>query len=74
MNRPRRITLTRNRGYAYFWLMLFPRPVRVAYLVRRALSTTQIRDARIPLGQCQVRFPRHWQEIAQPARRIHGGA
>jgi hypothetical protein len=32
-----RLTLTRNRSYAYFWLMLLPRPFRVAYLVRRAL-------------------------------------
>jgi hypothetical protein len=23
-----RLTLTRNRGYAYFWLMLFPGPCR----------------------------------------------
>jgi hypothetical protein len=37
MNRPWRLTLTRNRGFAYFWLMLFPRPVRIAYLVRRAM-------------------------------------
>lgn len=37
MNRPWRITLTRNRGYSYFWLMLLPRPMRVGYLVRRAL-------------------------------------
>jgi hypothetical protein len=34
MKRPWRLTLTRNRGHAYFWLMLFPRPVRVGYLVR----------------------------------------
>jgi hypothetical protein len=32
-----RLTLTRNRGYRYFWLSLFPRPVRVGYLVLRAV-------------------------------------
>lgn len=32
-----RLTLTRNRGYRYFWLLLMPRPVRVAYLLRRAV-------------------------------------
>jgi hypothetical protein len=38
MSRSRwRLTLTRNRGYAYFWLMLFPRPVRVGYMVFRTL-------------------------------------
>jgi hypothetical protein len=37
MNRPWRLTLTRTRGFAYFWLMFMPRPVRVGYLVRRAL-------------------------------------
>jgi hypothetical protein len=36
MNRPWRLTLTRNRGFAYFWLMLMARPVRVGYLLRRA--------------------------------------
>ena len=34
-------TLAPNRhpqpGFAYFWLMLMPRPVRVGYLLRRAL-------------------------------------
>jgi hypothetical protein len=33
-----RATLTRNRSYSYFILMLFPRPVRVAYLARRAVA------------------------------------
>jgi hypothetical protein len=37
MTRPWRLTLTRNRGYAYSWLMLFPRPVRLGYMVRRVL-------------------------------------
>lgn len=32
-----RLTLTRNRGYRYFWLMLFPRTARIGYLVYRAL-------------------------------------
>jgi hypothetical protein len=38
MNRRWRLTLTRKRGCSYFWLAMFPRPVRVAYLVRRALQ------------------------------------
>jgi hypothetical protein len=30
------LTRTRNRGYAYFWLMFMPRPVQVGYLDRSA--------------------------------------
>ena len=37
MNRPWRLTVARNRVFAYFLLMLMPRPVRVGYLLRRAL-------------------------------------
>jgi hypothetical protein len=37
MNRPWRVTLHRNRGLAYFWLM-FMRPVGVVYRARRALQ------------------------------------
>jgi hypothetical protein len=37
MNRPWRVTLPRNRGLAYFWLM-FMRPVGVVYRARRALQ------------------------------------
>lgn len=33
-----RLTLARNRGHNYFLLFLFPLPVRVGYLVRRALG------------------------------------
>ena len=34
---PWRPTLTRNRGYRYFLLMVLPRPLRVGYFLRRAL-------------------------------------
>ena len=43
MNRPWRLTLTRNRGFAYFWLMFMPRPVRVGYLLRRARKALRSR-------------------------------
>lgn len=32
-----RPNLTRNRGHAYFWLMFYPRPIRVGYLSFRAM-------------------------------------
>jgi hypothetical protein len=38
-----RLTLTRNRGFAYFWLMFMPRPVRVGYLLRRALRALALK-------------------------------
>lgn len=36
MNRPRHLMLTCKRGFVYFWLMLMPRPVRMAACLHSA--------------------------------------